>query len=195
VKADVPFELPDAVWDAIATGYAATPRWYHTLDHVAAVCRTAAGVPWERPREVFAAILFHDIVYDVTRHDNEARSAEEARRQLEGLGFDLERVCELILATARHGRIGVGEVDAEMALFLDCDMAVLGADPQEYTVYAEGVRREYLSALPVEVYDAGRKAFLAKVVAAPRLFLSERFHVALDAQARANLRAELGGIR
>ena len=191
-----PLLLPDPLWTSLAAGYASSPRWYHTLDHIAAVARQANAIAdWERPREVFLAVLYHDVVYDVTRSDNEARSAEQARRAiatwLPDAGIDADRVAELLLATARHGRLAPGDVDHDLGLFLDCDMAVLGAEPHEYDVYAEGVRREYLTALPVEVYDAGRKAFLTTVVDAPRLFLSERFHKALDGHARANLRREL----
>jgi predicted metal-dependent HD superfamily phosphohydrolase len=41
----------------------------------------------------------------------------------------IERVRALIMLTARHGRIDGAEVDAEAALFLDCDMAIVGSAP------------------------------------------------------------------
>lgn len=186
---------PGALWDALRAGYATPPRAYHTLEHVAEVARRFHEVPdWAHPREVFLAVLFHDVVYDAAAHDNEARSAAVAReaiaRWLPDAGVDAERVAALILATAGHGR-HEGALDADAKRFLDCDMAVLGGDPDAYRRYADGVRREYTAVIAPDIYDRGRAAFVRKLLAAPRLFLSERFHAALDARARANLAAEL----
>ena len=42
-----------------------------------------------------------------------------------------------------------------------------------------------------EQYRAGRKAFLQRLLDAPRIFLSDDFHERLDAAARVNLRFAL----
>jgi predicted metal-dependent HD superfamily phosphohydrolase len=189
---------PDAFWDALIAGYATPPRWYHTIDHVVDVARWFHTVPeWAQPREVFLAVLFHDVVYDAARHDNEARSADVAQaaieRWLPDAGIDVDRVRALILATASHGR-NSPELDEDTRRFLDCDMAILAAEPDAYRRYADGVRAEYTAAIPPDAYDAGRAAFLRRLVAAPRLFLSDAFHAAHDAAARRNLAAELAAL-
>lgn len=189
---------PDALWDALTAGYATPPRSYHTIEHIVEVARRFHEVPtWAHPREVFLAVLFHDVVYDAALHDNEARSAVIARdaiaRWLPDAGIDDDRVSALILATASHGR-PTGDLDDDAKHFLDCDLAVLGGDPDAYRRYADGVRREYTAVVPPGAYDAGRGAFLRKLLAAPRLFLSDRFHQRFDAAARRNLADELAAL-
>jgi predicted metal-dependent HD superfamily phosphohydrolase len=191
------FEPPDAFWDALAAQYADPPRGYHTLDHIVAVATTWREVPdWEHPLDVLVALLFHDAVYVAGRTDNEARSAELAQDAIGrfGLAVDADRVAALILATAGHGHVP-GAVDADTARFLDCDLAILGADPATYARYAAGVRQEYLAVLTPEAYAAGRAAFLERFLALPRWFLTDGFHERLDARARANVAGELAALR
>ena len=188
---------PDAFWDALLAGYATPPRAYHTIEHIVEVARQFHTVAdWSRPREVFLAVLFHDVVYDAARSDNEALSAQVARDAIARWvpGVDADRVAELILATASHGRHS-GPLDEDAKRFLDCDLAVLGGEAEAYARYAAGVRTEYTAAIPAAAYDAGRAAFLRKLLAAPRLFLSDRFHATLDAAARRTVAAELAAIR
>lgn len=92
-------------------------------------------------QEAYVAVLFHDAVYDVGRTDNEARSAALARDEApRWFDVDLDRVEELILLTASHGRQAVIGPDA--ALFLDCDMAILGSSPERYQLYTQHVTAE-----------------------------------------------------
>ena len=81
-------------------------------------------------------------------------------------------------------------MSAEEALFLDCDMAVLGAAPAAYDAYERGVAQEY-AALPPELYAAGRRRFLEGLLAREHLFLSERFRLRYEHAARENLRRAL----
>ncbi|MCP4444670.1 MAG: hypothetical protein GY811_04895 [Myxococcales bacterium] len=83
------------------------------------------------------------------------------------------------------------DLDSDATHFVDCDMAILGADPLVYDRYREAVEKEYLPSLAHREYVAGRSAFLSEVIKSPRVFLSEYFHAQYDDQARANIRAEL----
>jgi predicted metal-dependent HD superfamily phosphohydrolase len=185
---------------ALFEAYRTPPRAYHTVDHVAEVAgefeRVARGPGWERPVEVFMAVLFHDAIYVAGAPDNEPKSAELARsmiaRHLAGHGVDAARVTELIERTAVHGKLVPGDVDRDTALFLDCDMAILGASPQRFQAYDAAIATEY-AAVPAEIYAAGRRAFLTKLLLSPRIFLSDEMHARLDAAARANLRRALDG--
>jgi predicted metal-dependent HD superfamily phosphohydrolase len=193
--------LPAALLDDVRTAYATPGRVYHDLAHVAEVARHFAeagdGAGWERPHDVYLAVLYHDAVYVPGAKDNEARSADLAcaalARWLPGSRIDAERVRALILLTARHGALAPGDVDAEAALFLDCDMAILGAPPAVFAAYDDAIAREY-AALPRALYTAGRRAFLGQLLAKPRIFLSDHFHARLDAAARANLRRTLDAL-
>lgn len=196
-----PLPLPEPILAEIVAAYGDGARAYHGLEHVLAVAREFAALhaldAWERPREVFLALLYHDAVYVPGAGDNEIKSAALARSALAAwladAGLDAERIAALILATARHGALTAAEVDPEAALFLDCDMAVLGAPAGAYDAYERGIAAEY-AGVPQEAFRAGRRAFLAGLLAKPRIFLSDRFHARLDAAARENLSRALAVI-
>jgi predicted metal-dependent HD superfamily phosphohydrolase len=69
-------------------------------------------------------------------------------------------------------------------------MAIVGAPPAHLDAYNAAIAREY-SHVPAGAFRAGRRAFLEKVLATPRIFHTAYFHDRLDAQARANLRRVL----
>lgn len=194
-----PEAVAEAFWQSLHDGYHSPPRHYHTIDHVVEVARwyqvVAREVGWTRPREVFLAVLFHDVVYHAGQRDNEQRSAavavEAVQRWLGDAAIDTGRVVQLIELTARHGGLDARDVDAEAALFLDCDMAVLGAPADVYARYEQGVAAEYLGVYPPELYAHGRRRFLEALLARERIYLSPFFHDRLEEEARANLRRAL----
>jgi len=155
----------------------------------------AAGPGWRQPVETWLAVLYHDAVYEPGRADNEARSALLARahiaRWLPGAGIDVERVAQLVELTARHGQLQPDEVDRDAALFLDCDMAILGASPSRFDAYDHGIAAEYRGRMPAVLYRLNRRRFLKALLGRERIFLSDFFHARLDAAARANLRRAL----
>ncbi len=193
------FPLTDALWTKVVEAHAEPPRSYHTIDHVLEVARryreVSRDVGWFHPAEVFAAVLFHDAIYVAGRRDNEARSAALAAGMLatHAPGVNAPRVAELISLTARHGRLAPGDVDSEAALFLDCDMAILGAEPERFAAYERAIAAEYLPVAGEEGYRAGRRGFLERLAAMRRIFLSDYFHRRLDGAARANIAAALAG--
>ncbi len=185
-----PLELPATLAAELAAAYAEPARVYHDASHIADVLawfdRVFEDVGWRDPASVYVAIVFHDAIYVPGAKDNEARSADWLRRS--ALPCDLPRAAELVELTARHGAPGheLASLDADAALFLDCDMAILGAAPAAFDAYDAAIAREY-HAIPADAFRAGRRAFLAGVLALPRIFLSDYFHATLDRLARANL--------
>lgn len=194
--AGLPLALPAEQRTALAQAYATPPRAYHNAGHVDEVLRhyasVADGPGWAHPREVCLAVLYHDAIYEAGRSDNEARSAQLARehiaRWLPDAGVDADRVAALIEWTARHGRVDATEVDAETALFLDCDMAILGAEPEVFDAYDRAIAAEYRGRVPAWLYRLNRRRFLKGLLARERLYLSAFFHERFDLQARRNLR-------
>ena len=192
--------LPADQLAEIEAAHAQPPRAYHNFGHVQALLQhhrdVAAGPGWRQPREVALAMLYHDAVYEAGRGDNEARSAMMARaaiaRWLPDAGVDAERVAALIELTARHGRLRGDELDADAALFLDADMAILGAPPDVFDAYDRGIAEEYRGKVPGLLFRLNRRRFLKGVLAQPRIFFSDFFHERYDAQARANLRRVTG---
>lgn len=198
---DAPLTVPAPQWAALDAAYASPPRAYHNLDHVHEVLRhfatVDAGPGWIQPREVYLAILYHDAVYQAGRGDNEARSAELAHahvtRWLPQAGIDACRVEELIRLTARHGRVRPGDVDRDAALFLDCDMAILGADADAFDAYDRSIEIEYRDQMPAWLYRRNRRRFLKALLEKDRIFVSDFFHARLDGVARQNLQRALAG--
>ena len=196
----IPFPLPPGQLAELKAAHAQPPRAYHNLGHVQALLHhfrdVAAGPGWRQPREVALAMLYHDAIYEAGRGDNEARSAQLAReaiaRWLPDAGIDAERVAELIALTAHHGSLRGDELDADAALFLDSDMAILGAPPEVFDAYDRGIAEEYRGKVPGFLFRLNRRRFLKGVLAQPRIFFSDFFHQRCDAQARANLRRVTG---
>lgn len=208
VTGSEPLELPAAQRAAIEAAYRSPPRAYHDLAHVDEVLRryaeVAAGPGWSRPVEVWLAVLYHDAIYEAGRSDNEARSAQLAvahiGRWLADAGVDAGRVSALIELTARHGRHAPEDfgrdADADDTRhFLDCDMAILGAEPADFDAYDRGIAAEYRGKVPGWLYRINRRRFLKALLARPRIFLSDFFHDRREAAARANLRRAVTGKR
>ena len=190
-----PLVLPPELERALAAAYAEPHRAYHNAAHIAEVLRwydhVADTAGWRDPAAVYLAAVFHDAVYDPLAKDNEARSAELAHRLAGAAGLApaaIDRSAELILFTARHGALDPAAVaaDPDAAHFLDCDTAILGAPPADFDAYDAAIAAEY-ARVPAAAFRAGRRAFLAGLLARPRIFLSDLFHARLDAAARANL--------
>ncbi|MEO6519089.1 MAG: hypothetical protein ABIO17_08880 [Pseudoxanthomonas sp.] len=201
-----PLTLPTGMLSALEQAYATPSRAYHHFGHVQEVLHRFAeitvGPGWSQPAEVYLAVLYHDAIHDAARRDNEARSADMAMAEiacwLPEAGIDTVRVAELINLTARHGQLSVDDLgdDDGFALdachFLDCDMAILGAAPEAFDAYDQGIAEEYRGQLPGFLFRLNRRRFLKGLLGRKRIYLSEWFHQRYDAQARDNLVRVLG---
>jgi predicted metal-dependent HD superfamily phosphohydrolase len=184
-----PLPLPDTIWKLLSNAYQQPHRHYHSLQHLHELAehwaRVAADPGWADPRSTWLALLFHDVVYDpmAAPGQNEAQSAE----LLATLLPETEAAQRLIRLTATHGTAAGETLDGDAALFLDCDLAILGAEPARFAEYERQIAAEYVPFVGIEAFRAGRGAFLQKLRDQPRLFHSELFHRSLDAAARRNL--------
>jgi predicted metal-dependent HD superfamily phosphohydrolase len=176
----------------LATAYGAPERHYHNLRHLANLLQQVAAFPQQDAVVVGLAIWFHDAVYHALRSDNEVKSAEWALAFLQETSLEparCERVANLIRRTQDHTQPQPPD-DADLLLFLDADLSILGAPAAAYWDYAHQVRREY-RLVPDLLYRPGRRKVLAKLLAAPVLFHTPALRAELDAAARRNLQAEL----
>ncbi|QGW65269.1 hypothetical protein GOY17_10260 [Lysobacter soli] len=193
---NLPFDLPEPQRIALENAYATPPRAYHNFEHVREVLRhyveASHGPGWTQPSEVALAVLYHDAIYEAGRKDNETRSAQLAEehiaRFMPDRHIDVPRVTQLIELTARHGVLEPADVDEEAALFLDCDMAILGAEPTVFDAYDRGIAAEYRAVVPGWLFKINRKRFLKSLLGRERIYLTPFFHQRLDASARNNLR-------
>jgi len=177
--------------------YAEPQRRYHTVEHLAEVLVMLGDLVdlATDPVAVELAAWFHDAVYDVAAGPgvNEAASAELAAVVLGPLRVAppvLDATRRLIMTTAEH-RPGPEDIDA--GVLTDADLWILGAPRDRYRRYVEAVRQEY-GWLDDAAWRAGRSAVVIGYLDRPRIYLTDRAHIAFDASARRNLASELAAL-
>lgn len=185
---------PDAaLCDELQRRYGEPQRHYHTMQHLGECLawfeREKAQA--ERPAEVALALWFHDAIYDVHAHDNEARSADWARQALLEAGVNAnaaKRVHALVMAT-RHDAVPEGR-DAE--LLIDIDLSILGAARTRFAEYERQVHAEY-AFVPEEIRLPRRREILQRFLDRKAIYATPRMHAQLEAQARINLQRSIAG--
>jgi predicted metal-dependent HD superfamily phosphohydrolase len=192
--------LPEWLIDRVRRLHDEQGRGYHAWSHPQALLALLDEVRGKLgdPLAVECAILLHDAVYDPRGNDNERRSAALARELLVGVvsTATLERTVQLIEATERH-RVpdDTPETEAaDMRVFLDMDLSVLGAADDAFDAYEAGVRHEY-GHVPEPEFRQARAAILAGFLARDRLYLTDWGYARFEARARANLQRSLASLR
>ena len=82
-------------------------------------------------------------MYDPRPHDNEEQSAALAERVLGELGWPPRPLRPPSARSCGPPRGHEADDDADSAVLLDADLAVLGSEPAAYQAYVTGVRAEY----------------------------------------------------
>jgi predicted metal-dependent HD superfamily phosphohydrolase len=164
----------------VLDAYASADRGYHNLQHLQEVLELVpAG-----ETSLALALLYHDVVYDSRRQDNEQASADWARRDLEPIYEDWAEVQQLILDTAHQ----VAPHSLRGEWIVDLDLAILASSWERFSLYQAGVRREY-AWVEEEAFRVGRSRVLRGFLARPQIYFR---HPQWEAAARANLQRALG---
>jgi predicted metal-dependent HD superfamily phosphohydrolase len=187
-----PTQKENRVFQLLVHAYTQPERHYHNLTHIHHVLTTLDRFSslLQNPTAVFLAGWFHDFIYDPRAADNELQSAKSAGELMVdiGAGQDLiDRMRELILATQGHQ---IAADDPDRCIFLDADLAILGADPVRYRVYRHSIRREY-SWMSEPAYRTGRIRVLESFLHRDRLFYTTLLFDELESIARVNLNSEI----
>jgi predicted metal-dependent HD superfamily phosphohydrolase len=186
-----PLDAHADVRDRLVARYTDPARGYHDAQHLAEVLEHADLLLADEPADRTAVLLaawFHDAVYD-GQGDDERRSAELVHQELGGqlpAGL-VEEAARLVRLTERHDP---APDDIAGAVLCDADLAILAADRRRYDEYVTGVRKDYVH-LEDRVFDAGRAAVLADLLARQRLFHAAAGRRRWEERARANLTREL----
>jgi predicted metal-dependent HD superfamily phosphohydrolase len=80
--------------------------------------------------------------------------------------------------------------DEHTQLFLDADMAIIGASEDVYERYTDKIKNEFTN-VPSILYQQGRKRFIQNTLKAERIYQSDYFFDRYERQARLNLYNEL----
>ena len=183
--------VDESLFHLLVACYSEKHRYYHTLQHLRECFELFDGARdmARHPAEIGLALWFHDAIYDVRRHDNEARSADMAAASImaSGLGEDVAgRVHMLIMATCHDQPPS----DTDAQLLTDVDLAILGADAKRFDESDKQIHAEYAH-LAWNDFREGRKRVLNSFLDRPRLYSTDRFYAAYEMQARANLHRSL----
>ena len=183
----------DELLDRLIARHRERQRRYHRIEHVESVVRNvvelAACEDVADLDAVVAAAMYHDAIYEPQHPANERASARLARRDLTKLGWNdkrCERVATMIEGTATH----LDPADADAAVLFDADLAILGADGDDYLAYVGRVRDEYNHLDNTEWTD-GRIAVMSSFLERASIYGTATGRDRWEAAARRNVTDEL----
>lgn len=194
-----PEQQIEAAGRELLSRWADPRRRYHDVAHLAAVLSAASALADDLgaagvPATVRLAAWFHDAVYEGRPGADEEASAVLVQEMLPGLGVPADVVTEvarLVRLTSTHDP---DDGDADGALLVDADLAVLAGNPVDYRRYTEAVRAEY-SFVPEDLFRSGRAAVLSALLDTPSLYRTGPGRARWEAAARANVTAEIAVLR
>ncbi|MEL7153669.1 MAG: hypothetical protein AAFN51_07770, partial [Pseudomonadota bacterium] len=173
--------------------YDAPSRAYHNWAHIQALLGHFERVSdaMRRPDAVEIALYYHDVIYVPGSKRNEDDSADAMQAELSGRA-DTEtlEIADLIIrATANHAvpENASSSVAQDCALFLDMDLAILGAEPTAFDTFDSAIRQEF-GVIPDEIFLPRRRDAMQVFLERDRIYLTSQFHDEFDARARKNLR-------
>ena len=133
-------------------------RSYHTQNHllelIDQINESKSKLSQTQYDKLILCALFHDIVYDPMRQDNEEKSAEFFENCcLDKNNPDLREIKQMILDTKTH------EAKTELSELFNCfDMKVVEGDYEKLLEWENGIHQEFQAY--GELYKHGRLNFL-----------------------------------
>jgi len=195
-------------FEMVLLQYRGKGRFYHGLAHLYYGLATIDEIASHLPKREIAshlpkrerallkmAFFYHDVVYGMDNkapNTNEMLSANQASQYLEGKlpAVDIERIRELILATADHQNSTC--TDPLWPFMNDADLAILAAPPRVYRKYAKNVWKEYSVKYTRAQFVGGRVVFLRGLMASGKsIFMSPKMdHERQQVDAQVNIEDE-----
>ncbi len=184
-------ELIECCWDEIEKSYTTKDRYYHNLNHLEEMVVELNPLKHkiQNRDSLLLSIFYHDIIYNPTSTDNEEKSADKAREQLEKIHIPANRIRVIykqIVATKTHERSD----DTDTNFLLDVDLCILGKPWEKYLLYSNQIRKEY-AFYPDTIYNQGRKKVLAHLLNLKEVFKTDFFQNKYEHQARENMLKEM----
>lgn len=178
-------------WKEIDTRYSEPHHHYHNISHLEALASLLLEIKnFTTDRDcVLFTMYYHDVIYDVSRSDNEEQSADLAEKRLREIGFPEKRILSCksqILSTKGHSQ----SEDHDTNLFTDADLSILGQSWNVYSKYYKNIRMEY-SIYSDKDYSQGRKKVLNYFLNLERIYKTKFFFERFEISARENLTREL----
>lgn len=122
----------------IVNEYKESHRFYHTWDHVEDIYRQMCHRGFGDNHALFLAAVYHDIVYDPKRNDNEIKSAERFMKDYKHKDDLSNDVVRIILDTANHKPSNELSV-----IFCEMDLDILNRSLYQLIEYEHQIFKEY----------------------------------------------------
>ena len=191
--------------DVIQRLYSEHFRHYHTYyNHILPgleLFERARGL-CEEPLLVELAWYYHDVIYIPGSSCSEQASADKAYFDCILLGYapKIAQIVKNLVMATQHSKTAPKTQDEK--IIHDLDLAILGADPEDYQRYTDQIRQEY-SYVEDRDFAHGRLAILdyfllrssTKPSAKITLFKTQYFRDEYEKKAIENLRQEIEGIK
>ena len=164
-------------------------NWNHILESVAEMQTLYGNKIWLKKPEVMFAILYHDVIYDPQKKDNEEQSkkfAEGILKMTTATKRFIKKVGKLIMAT-RHTE---KPKDQDEALIMDIDVSILGKLWKRFSEYEQQIRKEY-EFVAWQDFVSGRTAILEMFLSRERIYSTEHFYQKYEIQARRNIKRSI----
>ena len=184
---NMPEDVAKRRWKEIEKCYSSPLRRYHNLNHLQNMAENLVDIKPDFDPIIGLAIVYHDLVYNTLRKDNEERSANVAVVRMREIlsDSDLDRLHRYIVATKTHS-----PGDEWLNILLDIDLSILAKSPQEYKAYSRQIRIEYLWC-PSLLYKNGRIKVLESFLNRDFIYQTDYFRNKWEKQARENIRLEI----
>jgi len=180
-----------ARFDEVQSRYTETHRRYHTPVHIVHCLQQfdAARELMDNADAVELTVWYHDVVYDIGVHGNEARSAEFFRRHAAGELSDemIETVHDLIMVTMHLCSL---PSTADQAYLVDIDLSSFGLPWERFLRDSVFVREEFPE-IPDAIFYPKQQIFLLELLNREHFCFTEFFRDRHERQARDNISAYL----
>lgn len=195
-------------YDELVRIYSSENRSHHNLKHIEHMINMLMelfGIYKFSQEDKLACVFatfFHDVVYRIKKpnepdvYTDEELSAQYAIKKLSGFIHNspefIEKVANLIRLTHSHKTNELyDDIDNMLQeVFIDADMAILGAKDFLYEQYSNGIKEEYHE-IDHETFISGRKNFLMKLMKQKAIFLTEYMNQLYNDQVHSNIRNEI----
>ena len=189
-------------FNALCQNYSAPKRYYHAPSHLVRCFEEFQPVEslCHNPLAIKFALFGHDMFYDVTRKDNEVRSAIWTRTTILELGLSEDfafRVYGFILLT-EHKKLPSVDLDAQF--LVDIDLSSLGSSPEVFNRNTADICREYVEGLGItaEAFHVRRIGFIEDLLdkgRRPYIYSTDYFREKYELRALENLKRSLAILR
>ena len=146
--------------------YSKNPLFYHNIYHIYMMLNDLTFY-YNRfiTKEIVCAIIFHDVIYDPKRNDNEDQSVLKFKELIEYYeinDIDIPKVEKIILATKDHINEYLNTNDSEIKLIINLDLIhPFMADKNNIIFNEKRIRYEYKH-VPDNIYAKNRIEILTE---------------------------------